>query len=125
MKQKWVLVEGFGRLGFRMGRVPFHRDLFDMNSKEVKCVGGGEWVIDRETKRIFLYGHSHQFGRCSMEQVKGADFWGRPSLDGYTVHFSSGELELQRVLSKENIQFNVEGFIAIKTLKFKKVHVNN
>ena len=50
-------------LGFRMGRVVFHREL-DPNAD-----GGGYWFYDQEMNRLYLYSSSYDFGACTQEMI--------------------------------------------------------
>ena len=57
----------------------FHRELAfnyksgdDENTLYRTVTGGGWWEWDRENKVIYLYGDSHQFKGCTIEQIQDA-----------------------------------------------------
>jgi len=54
---------------FRLGRATRHNQLcFDIKN----CIGGGQWVMNQETKEIWLHGHSDEFGWADINKLKEA-----------------------------------------------------
>jgi hypothetical protein len=44
----------------------FHKEL----ASDISCIkGGGWWSLDREKNIFTLYGHSHDFGSATMEDI--------------------------------------------------------
>ena len=59
-KQKWVITHD---KNFKFGRVGYHFEL----SQSSRC--GGYWFFDKETKTLYLYSESVQFGSCSVTMM--------------------------------------------------------
>jgi hypothetical protein len=60
-KQKWVITHDNE---FKYGRVGYHFEL----SNSSRC--GGYWFFVEETKTVYLYSESVQFGSCSITMME-------------------------------------------------------
>jgi len=65
MAKKFVIVNGM----FSLGNVDLHREL-TKEGDDVK--GGGHWHLDKENKKLYLWGHSFDFGMAKREDIKKA-----------------------------------------------------
>jgi hypothetical protein len=85
MAAKWI-IQGDK---FIKGHVDLHMELKNGTPHRVK--GGGWFYIDKESKTLFLYSASFDFGQCTKEEVlKGLQnyYWPK-SWKGFKVKFTT------------------------------------
>lgn len=68
----------------RLGRVEFHRELLPDGYNRVDVYGGGIFIIDTETKTVYLSGSSMDFGHFDRSKIEGATIT-NPHLQGYKI----------------------------------------
>jgi hypothetical protein len=58
-----------GEITLKMGNVDMHSELVSFASTPM---GGGNYYIDLENKKIYLYGESYKYGKIKIEDLKQA-----------------------------------------------------
>lgn len=84
---KWIINDN----DLVMGIVEFHKDL--LKDHKDKTIGGGLWHMDRRNKKLYLYGKSHDYGQCKVEDIYNMLEEGLIplSIDNYSLYFSTSE----------------------------------
>ena len=95
MAQKFVICDK----KLLMGNVSVHRQLVNTSSDAEKITGGGHWYTDHNTKTVYFYGSSREFGTVTKEQFDEATK--QQSLNRFRIVFSENAL-LSKVI-EENI----------------------
>ena len=81
MARKFVINDG----DLILGQVELHEDLVKHRDRS-KTVGGGYWYNHRETKTIYFYGKSIDFGQVTKEQFDNS--FKQPSVEDSNVVFT-------------------------------------
>ena len=72
--KKFIILENWrtGKLNIRFGYPIYHADLIENadNKEGWKCIGGGFWDMNFETKEIYLYGSSSDFGTVPKQKIE-------------------------------------------------------
>ena len=72
--KKFIILENRRNceLDIRLGYPIYHADLIENTDKREgwKCIGGGFWDINFETKEIYLYGSSSDFGTAPKQKIE-------------------------------------------------------
>ena len=72
--KKFIILENWrtGKLDIRLGYPIYHADLIENadNKEGWKCIGGGFWDMNFETKEIYLYGSSSDFGTAPKQKIE-------------------------------------------------------
>lgn len=70
MKKFVIVKDKDGELSIRLSNcVECH---FELVSKDTKCIGGGHFHIDRQKNSVYLYGHSIDYGKATIEDCAKA-----------------------------------------------------
>lgn len=78
---------------FLYGVVELHKDLIPEGLKNWVIAGGGRYHVDRENKKIYLYGTSHDFKTATKEAILSAltNTYLSRRLTGYSFYISEQE----------------------------------
>jgi hypothetical protein len=78
---------------FLYGLVELHKDLIPEGLKNWVIAGGGRYHVDRENKKFYLYGTSHDFKTATKEAILGAlnNTYMSRGLTGYSFYISGKE----------------------------------
>ena len=72
--KKFIILENRRNceLDIRLGYPIYHADLIEKTDKREgwNCIGGGFWDINFETKEIYLYGSSSDFGTAPKQKIE-------------------------------------------------------
>ena len=72
--KKFIILENWrtNKLDIRFGYPIYHADLIENtdNKEGWKCIGGGFWDMNFETKEIYLYGSSSDFGTAPKQKIE-------------------------------------------------------
>ena len=90
MAKKWIVQVEEDKYEFRNGIVEYHSEL---SSEKGYVVGGGWFHIDHSNRYLLLYSKSHDYGHCSIDEVRRAkqEEYVSPVIEEYEWRFSYSE----------------------------------
>jgi len=92
--EKWIIINDEMRIGF----IDTAAELTDFVDG---IKGGGHFQIHKKLNKLYLFGASKSFGKCSIEDVRDIKTNGyySPSLSGLTWIFSESDTFLDSVIN--------------------------